>query len=244
MIYDTLKDIVAHTLTLGNIETCKITGTDEETLIDAVAEDRTVVINGRFATHIKNFNGMFGIPNLAKLNTLLNIPEYKDNAKIDVIMGQSNNETVPTSLSFENAAGDFKNNYRFMSKQLVEEKVRSVKFKGANWNVTFVPTQAAIMRLKFQSQAHSDETVFKTKIEDGNLKFFFGDASSHAGNFVFQNDVEGKLRHEWSWPIQTFISIMNLSGDKLVQFSDDGAAQITVDSGLAVYKYILPAMTK
>lgn len=241
---DTLLDIAAHTLSLGNIETCKITGTNEETVIDAVAEDRTVVISGRFANPIQNFVGTFGIPNLAKLNTLLNIPEYKENAKIDVIMGQSNGETVPTSLSFENEAGDFKNNYRFMSKQLVEEKVRTMKFKGANWNVTFEPTQASIMRLKYQSQAHNDETVFKTKVEDGNLKFFFGDSSTHAGNFVFQNDVEGTLRHEWSWPIQTFISIMNLSGDKVVQFSDDGAAQITVDSGLAVYKYILPALTK
>jgi hypothetical protein len=29
-----------------------------------------------------------------------------------------------------------------------------------------------------------------------------------------------------------------------VRISDDGAAQITVDSGLAVYNYILPAQSK
>lgn len=241
---DTLLDIVAHTLSLGNIETCKITGTEEETLINALAEDRTVVVSGKFSSPIKNFSGVFGIPNLAKLNTLLNIPEYKENATIDVVMGQSAGETVPVSLDFKNQAGDFKNNYRFMSKQLVEEKIRNINFRGANWNITFTPTQASIMRLKFQSQAHSEETVFKTKVENGDLKFYFGDAASHAGNFVFQHGVEGNLKHEWSWPIQTFISIMNLSGDKVIQFSDDGAAQITVDSGLAVYQYILPANTK
>jgi hypothetical protein len=37
---------------------------------------------------------------------------------------------------------------------------------------------------------------------------------------------------------------MNLSGDKKIKISDDGAAEITVDSGLAVYRYILPAHTK
>jgi hypothetical protein len=244
MIYDIMKDLVAHTLTLGSITACKITGTDTETQIDAVAEDRTVVVNGKFSTPIDNFNGVFGIPNLAKLNTLLNIPEYKENANIQVVMGESAGEQVPTSLNFENAAGDFKNSYRFMSKQLVEEKVRSVKFKGANWNVTFEPTQAGIMRLKYQAQAHNDETLFKTKVENGDLKFYFGDSSTHAGHFVFHHGVEGNLRHEWAWPIQTFISVLNLSGEKVIQFSDDGAAQIIVDSGLAVYNYILPALTK
>ena len=37
---------------------------------------------------------------------------------------------------------------------------------------------------------------------------------------------------------------MNLAGDKVVRISDDGAAMITVDSGLAVYNYILPAQSK
>lgn len=244
MIYDILKDLVGHTLSLGSIDACKITGNGDETTVDAVAGDRSVVISGKFNKPIDNFTGTFGIPNLAKLNTILNIPEYKENAKIDVVMGESNGETLPMSLNFENSVGDFKNSYRFMSKLLVEEKVKTLRFKGADWTITFEPTQASIMRLKFQAQANSEETAFKTKTENGNLVFYFGDASSHAGNFVFQSDVDGKLRHEWSWPITTFISIMGLSGDKVVQFSDDGAAQITVDSGLATYRYILPALTK
>jgi hypothetical protein len=37
---------------------------------------------------------------------------------------------------------------------------------------------------------------------------------------------------------------MSLAGDKIVRISDDGAAMITVDSGLAVYNYILPAQSK
>jgi hypothetical protein len=40
------------------------------------------------------------------------------------------------------------------------------------------------------------------------------------------------------------ISILDLTGDKVMKISDDGAAQITVDSGLATYTYIIPAQSK
>jgi hypothetical protein len=76
------------------------------------------------------------------------------------------------------------------------------------------------------------------------LKFFFGDHSTHAGNFVFHPGVTGTLKRAWSWPIKTVIGILDLTGDKTFRISDDGAAQITVDSGLAVYNYILPAQSK
>ena len=76
------------------------------------------------------------------------------------------------------------------------------------------------------------------------MKFLFGDHSTHAGDFVFQHDVGGKLAKNWSWPVQQFIAIMHLNGDKTVRISDSGAAKITVDSGPAVYNYILPAQSK
>jgi hypothetical protein len=37
---------------------------------------------------------------------------------------------------------------------------------------------------------------------------------------------------------------MDLTGDKIVRISDDGAAQITVNSGIAEYNYVLPAQQK
>ena len=112
------------------------------------------------------------------------------------------------------------------------------------WHVEFTPTVAAIQRLKFQSQANSEETTFIAKTENGALKFYFGDASSHAGNFVFDQGVTGTLSKAWSWPVAAVIGILNLPGDKTLRISDEGAAQITVDSGLAVYNYILPAQQK
>ena len=40
------------------------------------------------------------------------------------------------------------------------------------------------------------------------------------------------------------ISILDLTGDKVMRISDDGATQITVNSGIAEYNYILPAQRK
>ena len=242
---DHLLDLVEHTFDLGFIELVKVSGTDSETTIDGLAEDRSVVVTAKFKQPVAEFVGTFGMPNLSKLKILLGIPEYKEGASITVQRQDRNGENVPTGLHFENAAGDFKNDYRFMTSEIIAEKLKTVKFKGANWNVDFEPTLAGVQRLKYQAQAKGEETVFTARTENGDLKLEFGDHSTHAGNFVFQPDVGGSgLARAWAWPVKQFISILDLTGDKTVHISDQGAAQITVDSGLAVYKYILPAQSK
>ena len=171
-------------------------------------------------------------------------PEYKDNAKIDVVQAERNGETVPTHIHFENAAGDFQNDYRFMNKAIIEEKLKTVKFKGATWNVTFQPSMASIARMKLQSAAHSEEPTFNVSTKDSNLTFSFGDASTHAGEFVFQHGVEDTLAHTWSWPVAQVQAILSLDGDITMSISDQGAMMISVDSGMVKYDYILPAQSK
>jgi hypothetical protein len=207
----------------------------------ALAEDRSVVVEGSFANPVADFVGTFGMPNLSKLKVLLNLQEYKEKAKLTITRKDTG---APDGINFENAAGDFKNNYRFMASEIVNEKLKTVKFKGANWGIEFEPTAAAIQRLKMQAQANAEETTFQAKTEGGDLKFVFGDHSTHSGNFVFQPSVTGQLKRAWSWPIKTVISILDLYGDKVMKISDDGAAMITVNSGLATYNFILPAQSK
>ena len=241
---DYLKDIVQHTHGLGFIDQAKVVNEDASTQIEAMDDDRTVIVQAAFKEQVPGLSGTFGLPNLGKLNILLNIDEYKDNANITVNSQDRNGETVPFGLHFENANGDFKNDYRFMSKEIVEEKLKSVKFKGVNWDITMAPNSASIERFKMQAQANSEETVFVEKTEGTDLKVFFGDASTHAGNFVFATDVEGALNTGWSWPVAQVLSILNLPGDITMKFSDAGAAMITVDSGMATYDYIMPAQSK
>jgi len=238
---DHLQDIVQHTHSLGIIDLVKVVGTDSQTTIEAVSEERSAIVQAQFHNPVPEFIGTFGMPNLGKLNTILNIPEYKEDAKLSIT---KKDDGAPNGVHFENKAGDFKNDYRFMSAEIVNDKLKTVKFKGVKWGVEIEPSVAAIQRLRFQAQANSEETTFIAKVENGNLVFYFGDHSSHAGNFVFAHDVAGSLNKAWSWPVSAVISILSLAGDKMIRFSDEGAAQITVDSGLAVYNYILPAQQK
>jgi hypothetical protein len=238
---DHLLDLVQHTYDLGCIDLIKVIGTDKETAINGFAEDKSVILDAKFAGPVADFIGTFGMPNLGKLKTLLNLQEYREDATL-TITRKTGGE--PDGITFENKAGDFRNNYRFMASEIVNEKLKTLKFNGATWNITFEPTVAAIQRLKMQAQANSEEPNFQVKTENKNLKFFFGDHSTHSGNFVFQPDVTGTLKHTWAWPVSQVMSILSLTGDKTMQISDSGCMQITVDSGLAVYNYILPAQTK
>ena len=240
---DILQDIVAHTHALGFLSLVKVTNEDG-TAIDAMADDRSVILSATTHNPVNEFKGTFGMPNLDKLNLHLKNPEYKDNAQIEVIEADRNGETIPTHIHFENAAGDFQNDYRFMNKAIIEEKLKTVKFKGAAWNVEFQPSMAAIARMKLMSAAHNEEPTFNVTTKDGNLVFSFGDASTHAGEFVFEAGVDGGLSHTWSWPVAQVQAILNLDGDATMSISDQGAMKISLDSGMATYDYILPAQSK
>ena len=241
---DILQDVVAKTHALGFLSLVKITSENEATTIESMAEDRSVILSSETHTAVPEFKGTFGMPNLDKLALHLKNPEYQKDAKIAVVEAERNGETIPTHIHFENTGGDFENDYRFMNKQIIEEKLKSVKFKGAAWNVTFQPSMASIQRMKLQAAAHSEEPTFNVKTDNGNLVFSFGDASTHAGNFVFQHGVEGILAHTWSWPVAQVQAILNLDGEVTMSISDQGAMQISVDSGLAKFDYILPAQSK
>jgi hypothetical protein len=240
---DILQDVVAHTHALGFLSLVKVSN-DGSTAIDSMAEDRSVILTASTNAPVAEFTGTFGMPNLDKLALHLKNPEYKDNANIAVIQAERNGETIPTHIHFENAAGDFENDYRFMNKAIIEEKLKTVKFKGASWAVEFAPSMASIARMKLMSAAHSEEPTFNVKTQDSNLVFSFGDASTHAGEFVFQHGVEGSLTHTWSWPVAQVQSILSLDGDLTMSISDQGAMKISVNSGMATYDYILPAQSK
>lgn len=242
---DILQDVIQHTLGLGVIDLVKITGNTTETNMNASADDRTVILSCKFKTPVAGFDGVFGMPTLGKLKTILSFSdEYDDNAKITVTTANRNGVNQPAAIHFENKTGDFVNDYRLMSKELVEEKVKNVMFKGATWHVDFQPTVHGIQRLKKQSQVHNDDTVFTTKYVSGDLHVNFGDPATHSGNFVFHAKPNGSMTKSMMWPVRQFLSIMDLPGDKHVYISDQGVMRVTVDSGLADYEYLLPAITK
>jgi len=241
-LYDYLRDIVSHTHSLGLINLVKVTGTESETTLSAFSEDRSVVVQATTNKVIPDFvDTIFGMPNLNKLNIILNIPEYKEGAKLHV---ERKKDNTPIGIHFENSTGDFINDYRFMAQSVVEDLVKTIKFRGAKWDITFEPTNSSIQRMRYMASANSEEQTFSVIVNNGKLTFKFGDHSTHAGNFVFTDGVTGKLSKQWAWPAGPFLAILGLDGDKVLRISDEGAAMITVNSGLINYEYILPAQVK
>ena len=237
-----LQDIVAHTNKLGFLNIVKVTGTDKKTLIDSMADDRTVIMYAETTNPHPDMIGTYGMPQLEKLRYLLDGKEYQEDAKIEVVMGQRNGEDIPVGLHFENKDGDFKNDYRFMNQDIINEKLKTVKFRGAKWDVEVEPTISAIQRFQFQAGANTEHTTFLAKTENGNLKFIFGDMSSHGGEFIFATNVTGNLNKGWTWPVASVLAILKIAdaNNATISFSNEAAMQISLDSGLATYKYIIP----
>jgi hypothetical protein len=244
MIRDILTDIVTHTTSLG-FPFAKIISNKEGTIIESMSEDHTLVLRAHTHNPVPEFKGTFGLTSLNILNLLLKNPEYKENPNIEVLLADRNGQFIPNSIFFENEIKDFNNDYKLMSVEVINVKLEAYDFEEPKWNVEFTPSMNSVQRLKLQAQIHSDEDMFKSKIENNNLIFSFGGISStHVGSFVFQSAIEGKLRNVFNWPINNIINILSLDGDKMMKISDEGLMMITVDSGLTVYDYIIPAMTK
>ncbi|NBP58302.1 hypothetical protein EBU71_17585, partial [bacterium] len=123
-------------------------------------------------------------------------------------------------------------------------------FSHPKYTVEFTPSLASAHRLKLQSQIHSDSDNFTLYTEKNNIKVKFGNAGSNSSNFVFQNDIDCEFKRELIFPIQHVLNILNMEGNITMSVNDGGKSgggaciELTVDSGLAEYTYIIPAKLK
>ena len=239
---DVFKEILSATKSLKFLELVKVVATENSTELDSMSMDKTVVLNSKFLNPVPELSGTFGLHDLGMLHNILNIPEYKDNAIITVTRANHNGEDIPVGLSFQNASGDFKNEYRFMSREIIEINLPSRTRNAIAWDVAVVPTLSAIQRFQFLTPtAKSSDNTFKARIENGNLIFSVGDKSTHTGEFVFASGVSGTVKKEFNWPLSHVQAILNLPGEKTLDISNRGGMKITVTTGLAVHNYTVLA---
>ena len=244
---DILLDIVKHTHSLGFIQAVKIDGNDgSETNIEAMDDDRSVVLKGKLHNAVQDFKGVIGLGKLGVLSGYLNFDGYSDaQSKIGVVKRERNGEQVAEELQFDSPKG-YSANYRFMVSQLIEEKLKTVKFKGVNWDLTIQPTQQNLKDLSyFAGVMGSVESTFVAKTDGTDLKFYIGDGSNDRVEIPFASNVSASLKKGWAWPLAQTLSIVKLSdtSNASISFSEQGAMKITIDSGIGLYDYILPART-
>ena len=247
MLRDVLLDIVKHTHSLGFIQAVKIENTDEGTMVEAMDEERTVVLKGKLNNKLDEVPGLVGMGRLGVLAGYLNYEAYgKEGANIEVVTTARDGKDVAEEMKFTSPGG-YTANYRFMVSSLIEEQLKTIKFKGVNWDITIQPTAQNLKDLAyFNSIMGGFEPTFVAKTDGTDLKFYFGDHSTHAGEFIFQPGVSGTLDKNWAWPVAQVLQILKLAESSTVKMhiSNEGALQLTVDSGIGEYQFILPAQSK
>jgi hypothetical protein len=244
-IVDSLKDIIKHTSGLGFIDMCKIVGTPTDAKIEAIDADKTVVIFGSLYQPIENIDTTVGLSRIPVLKGFIDFPPFSsDKSKTSIVIEVRNGVSVPTEVDFNSGAGH-KANYRFMSETMVNEQIKVPPFKGATWNVTITPEKQKITELSYmQGTLGGFEKRFVVSVDKGVLIFSVGTGPTDRVNLPFASNVQGTLKHQWSWPLTQVLSILKLtdtSSTATMSFSDMGALKIDIDSGAGKYSYILPA---
>lgn len=244
---DIVQDIVKHTAGLGFITSVKVTGTDEATTLDAMDADRTVILQAKLHNTVDEFKGEFGLGNLGFLAGVTALGNYQtDDATVDVVARDRNGVSSPDHLMFKDADGNT-DQYRFMSKEIIEQTLQTVKFKGVEWDVTLEPTKAKVNELTQVAGIYGGiEPNFTVKTEGGDLIVTVGAADgSFTGKRTFATNVNGEITEGYAWPLAQVLAILKLgmSGTCVMQISKKGALMISVDSGIGKYDYILPALT-
>ena len=244
---DIVQDIVKHTAGLGFITSVKVTGTDESTTLDAMDADRTVILQAKLHNTVEEFNGEFGLGNLGFLAGVTGLGNYQtDDATVEVVARDRNGVSSPDHLMFRDADGNT-DQYRFMSKEIIEQTLQTVKFKGVEWDVTLEPTKAKVNELQQVAGIYGGiEPNFTVKTEGTDLIVTVGAADgSFTGKRTFAKNVTGEITEGYAWPLAQVLAILKLgmSGTCVMQISKKGALMISVDSGIGKYDYILPALT-
>ena len=210
---DVVQDIVKHTAGLGFITNVKVTGTDEATELDAMDADRTVIMHAELHNAEPDFKGEFGLGNLGFLAGVTGLGNYQADDATVEVVSRERNGVTTPDALMFRDVDGNTDQYRFMSKEIIEQ--------------TLQPN-------------------FTVKTEEGELIITVGAPDgSFTGKRTFAKNITGELNEGYAWPLSQVLAILKLgmSGACVMQISARGALQISVDSGIGKYDYILPALT-
>lgn len=243
-IKDTLKDVLRHTHGLGIFEMVKIKGTAEETVVETVDADKTVIFKGKTVNPVPDFvDATVGLSRMSVLDGYLKYSGFDDAAASVTVLKQTrNDQEVPTEVAFVAADGTDAN-YRFMLADVINQQLKDITFKGADFDINIVPTQKNLKDLAyFNSVLGQFESTFSPRTEGGKLYFYIGDGSGDRSKILVSESPNGEITHEFKWPLGIVLKIMGLgdTANVVMSFNTKGLLQIKVHSGMGEYTYLLP----
>jgi hypothetical protein len=245
-IKDITQDIVKNLVSTGFFDKIKITAGKKATNIEAMENNKQVIVKGATLHPVNGWDGEFGLANLSLLSSIVNDSEYphKDSV-LEMIYQPRGGVDVPSELHYTNKSKSFVA-YRFVSKELVPDQPT---YNEPSWDVKIKPHKSSIQQFNWAANSLSGyEQYFIPRTVDGNLKFFIGEENSanQRGGVVFAQNVVGDFESNFKWPISMVSNILKLvdGTDAEMKFSIKGAIQIDINSGLATYKFVFPAKAK
>ena len=131
-----------------------------------------------------------------------------------------------------------------MLADVINQQLKDIKFKGAEFDVNIIPTQKMMKDLTyFNTVLAAYEANFSPKTDNGALYFHVGDGGSDRTKILIDNNVEGEITTDWKWPLDVVLKILRLGDNStlVMSFNNQGLLQIKVDSGMGIYTYLLPA---
>lgn len=244
-VKDTLKDILKHTHGLGIFDMVKITGTDAETTIETTDAEKTVILKGKTVNVVSDFaDATVGLSRMAVLNGYLQYPGFdEDGATVKVTTQERNGDTVPVEVKFEAADGTDAV-YRFMLADVINQQLKEIKFRGAEFDIDIVPTAKNIKDLVyFNGILGAFESNFSPRIVDKKLYFHIGDGVSDRTKILIAEGIDAKINADLRWPLDIVLKILKLSdsSNATLSINTKGLLQIKLHSGLGEYTYLLPS---
>lgn len=244
---DILTDIVKQTKDLFGV--VKVTGTDTETRLQAVDDDKMFVLNATLAVPVAEFMGEFGISNLGMLDGLLNFPSYRtDEAQLEVVRKTRGKGETVEYFRFVDANGEGAV-FRCMSPDLIDTQASVPKIP---WDVTLAPQKSKIAEFHKLAGLFNDVDKFfslHTKKTKGQVDLVFSigseDSSSHRSAMVFESGVGGEIKQPLPFNTQQFLSLTKVMGatamDCSMSLYHKGVLSVTVTTPLATYNYYMRA---
>lgn len=242
-VKDIMQDVVRNTVTTGFFDKVKISSGRKGVTIEALENNKQVILKATTQAPVDGWEGEFGLANLSLLQSVVNDSEFahKD-SKLDMQYQARGGQDVPSELHYTNKSGTFVA-YRFVSKDMVPDQP---KYNEPVWDVTIKPTKAAIQQFAWAANSLSSyEQYFIPKTVDGSLKFFIGEegGANQRGGVTFATNVTGEFDGTHKWPISQIAQVLKLTDgtDAEIKFSVKGAIQIEISTGLVQYRFVFPA---
>jgi len=244
-VNDVFKDILKHTHSLGIFEMVKVTGTLEDTVLETVDPEKTVIFKGKMKNPVPDFvDATVGLSRMKVLDGYLRYPEFdKEGSSVSIKKQDRNGTEVPVEVEFVSPMGTDAH-YRFMLADVVNQQLKAIKFKGAEFDIEFTPTPQNLKDLNYFNNVLGEyEANFSPETDGTTLYFNIGDGVSDRTKIKISDDIDGSVTQAWKWPLDIILKILRLgdNGIATLSINNQGLLQIVVDSGLGEYTYLLPA---